>query len=153
MYVITENLIEAIEARLAKADLRTAELGEKKQATNEAYEAAKSKALEGLARGLDIKSLDRYHADELHITVTPALGADATAIRELLSVYYVLKRAYDELAWQIRREQLSNGQKAELRAFLIKAKDQEAERPGKSISAPKSVVEVLDEAILNKGGE
>jgi ABC-type Fe2+-enterobactin transport system substrate-binding protein len=151
MYVITENLIEAIEARLAKSDLRTAELTEKKQAMNAAYEAAKDKAAEALARGLDIKSVDRYHLDELNITVTPALKADARDIRELLAVYYTLKRNYDEMSWQVRREQLSNGQKAELRAFLIKAKDQEAERPGKSINAPKAVVEVLDSAILNKG--
>jgi hypothetical protein len=151
VYVITANIIEAIDARLAQADVRTSELGDKKQAMNTAYDAAKNKAVESLARGLEIKSMDKYYADEIQISVVPALKADTREVRELLSVYYRLKRDFDELAWQVRREQLSNGQKAELRAFRIKAVDQEAERPGKSINAPKSVVEVLDAAILNKG--
>lgn len=150
MYVITANLIEAIGDRLNKSDVRSEELGVLKEAMNTTLDAAKDKAVESLARGLNIKSLDRYHADEIHITVVPALDADASAIRDLLTAYYAAKRTYDELAWQVRREQLSAGQKAELRAFLIKAKDHEAERPGKTINAPKAVVEVLDPAILNR---
>jgi hypothetical protein len=152
MYVKTSNVIEAIEERLKTRESKLTELNLLKGKVADLSEKVTSKTTEALARGWTLGEVayERYRNDSMTITVTPALNKDAHIILELLRQRHEVECELRNLEWQERRNSLGSREEAELKGFLIRAKDQEAERPGKSINAPQSVIQWLDASILNK---